>query len=115
MNDPKYGYPYPPQGSYMILSLFKASNDHLILVSRNSNDVGAYQGPPPVMAPPQYYAPPPPPQRQVGFLEGWYAFYFFLHFLQLYVAAACWMSVAVTLQLYLSPNDACDYSRSLWL
>ncbi|KAJ6385516.1 hypothetical protein OIU77_028656 [Salix suchowensis] len=51
MNDPKYGYPYPPQG--------------------------VYQGPPPVMAPPQYYAPPPPPQRQVGFLEGWYAFYIY--------------------------------------
>ncbi|KAJ6409387.1 hypothetical protein OIU84_008979 [Salix udensis] len=31
MNEPKYGYPYPPQG--------------------------VYQGPPPVMAPPQYYAP----------------------------------------------------------
>ncbi|KAG6789655.1 hypothetical protein POTOM_005773 [Populus tomentosa] len=43
MNDPRYGYPHPPQG--------------------------VYQGPPPVMAPPQDYAPPPP-QRQVGFLEG---------------------------------------------
>ncbi|KAL9367580.1 hypothetical protein Peur_038779 [Populus x canadensis] len=74
MNDPKYGYPHPPQG--------------------------VYQGPPPVMAPPQDYAPP---QRQVGFLEGCAVW-------QLYVAAVSWMSAAVTLQLYSSPNDACDYT-----
>uniref|UniRef100_A0A6N2L702 Uncharacterized protein n=1 Tax=Salix viminalis TaxID=40686 RepID=A0A6N2L702_SALVM len=63
------------------------------------------------MAPPQYYAQQPPP-RQVGFLEGWYAFYIYLlyEFLQLSVAAASWMIVAVILQLYLSPNDACDYT-----
>ncbi|KAJ6964926.1 hypothetical protein NC652_002985 [Populus alba x Populus x berolinensis] len=29
---------------------------------------------------------------------------------QLYVAAVSWMSAAVTLQLHLSPNDACDYT-----
>jgi len=97
------------------------------------------------MAPPQYYAPPPPPQRQVGFLEGWYAFYIYFHseyllhahrlcslscwcskdcsfygvcvaVLQLYVAAVSWMIVAVTLQLYLSPNDACDYTaQRVWM
>ncbi|KAL8248841.1 hypothetical protein R6Q59_005709 [Mikania micrantha] len=45
MNEPKYAYPYPPQGG------------------------GYYQGPP-VMAPPQYAAAPPP-RREPGFLEGW--------------------------------------------
>ncbi|KAJ6948733.1 hypothetical protein NC651_002905 [Populus alba x Populus x berolinensis] len=90
MNDPRYGY--------KLLSSIKALASSTVrwqLPCLQTNFTGVYQGPPPVMAPPQDYAPPLP-QRQVGFLEG--------------CLAVSWMSAAVTLQLYSSPNDACDYT-----
>ncbi|EOX98600.1 Uncharacterized protein TCM_007311 [Theobroma cacao] len=95
MTDYKYGYSYPPPGSYQV--------------------------PPPVMAPPQYYAEPPPPKREPSFLEGLYVLcnhsshpdlenpvgsmesdmvvlFLVYHFaaLQLCVVAVSWMTAAAT-------------------
>lgn len=93
MNDPKYGYPYPPPGapgryffffpSRLIVSnifvnfsgIYKYEKTPIILFMVTNCELyaGSY-GPQVVMAPPQYYhaaqPPPPPPKKDSSFLEG---------------------------------------------